>query len=309
MRNIFVMIITLTVGVILAGALLAPVIDDVTTTERTLTNSGLFEAVALDENSSHTLVFDYTDPNTLTIDGTDIDMSAIESPYSSATVVFSNDWFLRFSPDVGVILYKCGTSSAQAIKGATASSQISVTITIASGTATFTYSDSTVVEYTIAGAGLMITSGDGSYVMKSASDKAYVNKDSIVYGAGRTDKALGTSGTSFNAMISASIEDGVTLLYYSPQYTVSDNSEVSYTPDNTYVDIYELSGFTFNLVSNDEVEHPVTYNQIFVPKEVTSELAQHLDDGEIAMMEMIPIMVIICLVMAMVGYLVFRSRD
>lgn len=295
------------VGVILIGALLMPVLNDAAATERTFTNTGLFYADVLDENSDRTMSFDYTKPNIITVDGTDIDMSSIQTSYGSATVIFSNDWFMRFVPDTGIVLYKCGTSSSQAIKGATASSQISFTATFSSGAAVFIYSDSTEIEYDIADAGLIITPDAGAYIMKGANDTAYVNGDSIVYGVGRTDRALGTSGTSFNAMMAASVDDGVSSLYYSPQYTMNDNRSVNATADADYTDLYALSGFTFNLVSNDEAEHAITYNQIFVPTSVKSELTEHLDSGEIAVLSAIPVMMIAALVIFAVR--VLYSRD
>lgn len=294
MERIGTLIIGAVIAVVLFAALLVPVIDSATATEDTYHNDGLFSAVPLDENSSHTLTFDYATPNVLTIDGEDMDMS-FSSPYSSATVIFSNDWFMRFVPNTGVVLYKCGTSSSQAIKGATASSEISVTVTIASGSASFVYSDETTITYDVAGDGLIITPDEGTYVMKTASSTAFVNGNSIVYGVGRTDRALGTSGTSFNVISMASVDEGVTPLYYSPQYVWGNDNSVAYTTSATHEDLYSLSGFTFNLVTDGDggpVNHPVTYNQIFVPYEVTAERTAHLTAAELSLVGIIPILVL-----------------
>lgn len=298
-NKLIMLVITLAIGVIVVGSVLMPVLQDTTATEDTEVNKGLFEAVPLTADSNHTLVFNSSTPNTIKVDDVDIDMSNLNSTYGSATVIFSNDWFMRFVPDTGLILYKCGTSNSQAIKGATASSGISVTVTITNGDVTFVYSDETTVEYEVADDGFMITPGKGTYVMKTSGDTAYVNGDSVVYGVGRTDRALGTAATSFNAIVKATVDDGVTPLYYSPQYNWGDVSTVTYTEDSTHEDLYSLTGFTFNLVTDPDttpVNHPITYNQILVPKEVTAERTQHLDDNENSLLLVIPVLFITGLV-------------
>lgn len=302
MDNKFIgLMVGLTVGVLMVSGFLWPIVADATATESTFENEGLFNAVSLDSASSHTVSFDYTAPNKLIVDSVEVDMSGIESPYSSATVVFSDDWFVRFVPDTGVILYKCGTSSASAIKGATASSQISFNLAISEGTATFTYSDETTYTYNVDGAGLIISPNKGDYVLKASNDTAFVSDTSIVYGVGRTDRALGTGGTSFNAMVKASVNDGVEAIAYSPQYTWNDNRTVNTEEVAGYEDLYSITSFSFNLVDTNEEEHPITYNQIFVPAEVTAEKSWHLDTMQIAMIGVIGTLGAIVLIAAAAG--------
>ena len=296
MNRITGLVIALVVGGLLVGGLLIPTVQGMTATEKTFENEGVFNASSLNANSEHTLSFDHTAPNVLVVDGKSIDMSDTPTTYSSVTVAFSDDWFARYVLDTGVILYKCGTSSASAIKGATASSEVSLNLTISNGTATFTYSDEAVFTYNVEGAGLIISPTPGEYVIKSSNDRAYVNANSLVYGVGRTDRALGTGNTSFNAMVEASVDNGVVPLYYSPQYTWNDNRTVSTTEVAAYVDLYQLSGFTFNLVDSNDVEHAITYNQIFVPSHITAEKAKPMDATQIAMFGVISILGIVALV-------------
>lgn len=303
-KDLTAILVVAMVGCVLVAGFI-PVVGESVSATTTFKNDGLYRAVELTSESEHTLVFDYTNPDILTIDDYAINMKSLNSPYASMSVAFSDDWFVRYVIDTGVILYKCGTSSASAIKGATVTSQISMTLTISAGVALFTYSDESTYTYNVDGDGLII-SDKGSYSMKSASEKAYVNKDSVVYGIGRTDRALGTSGTSFNAMIMASVEDGVTPIAYSPQYTWNDNRTVNAVENTRYTDLYELSGFTFNLVDNDSIEHALTYNQIFVPYEITSEKVIHADDNTASIVSMIPFILIMGVVLMFVGVVLVR---
>lgn len=291
-------VLALVLGAILVGGLLIPTVQGMTETDSTFENKGIFNAKTIDESTEMTLTFDpMTDPNIITVDGVDIDMSNTPTTYGSVTVVFTDDWFARYVVANGALaIYKCGTSSSAAIGGASVSNELTLNITISGGSATITFGETT-LNYSVAGDGLAICSDKGDYVIKTTTDIAYVNSDSTVYGVGRTDRALGPgTSSSFNAMVKASVDDGVTPIEYSPQYTWNDNRTVNATENSSYIDLYELTGFTFNLVDNDSVEHAVNYNQIFVPATVTAEKSWHLDTTEIAMFGVISILGIVALV-------------
>lgn len=299
-------VISVAVAIIVLMSMI-PIFTDAGASEDTFTNVGVFNAKSMDATSSHTLTYDYTTPTILTVDDADIDMSNTPLTYASVSVAFSNDWFLRYIlSNNSLILYKCGTNSAAAIKTIAPSDEANVSVTISDGSATIVMGEST-YSYTVDGAGMIITSDVGDYVVKKSTDKAYVNGDSVVYGIGRTERALGTSGTSFNAMISASVDDGLTPIYYSPEYTFSENESVNYTENSSHKDLYELSGFTFNLVSGGE-DHPVTYNQIFVPTEVTAERSAHASPVEATLIGLIPLLMMVGIMLTAVGLFIAKYR-
>ena len=297
-------IVGITIAVIVCAVVLIPVVQESTQAYDTLTNEGIINAEILDATSEKTLTYDHTKPSIIVVDDVEIDLSSLSSPYSSLTIVFSDDWFIRYVS--GLALFKCGTNSANVVDSATASNEKDLSLTISSGSATIVIGETT-YNYDIDGDGFMVTTDKSDYVVKTASSTSYVKSDSIVFGIGRTDRALGTSGTSFNFMGKASIDDGVTPLYYSPQYNFGETESVNYTTDTTHLDSFMLTGFTFNLTSGG-VEHPTTYNQIFVPSEITVERSVHPDSTTTQLINVIPILVIIGIVMLAVGSMIYYRR-
>ena len=293
------------IGIIVLGSVLMPILNDSTATEDTIKNVGFLNAKTLDETTTATMSWQYTNPEILVVDGNEINISEIESSYSAISIVFSNDWFIRAVQNAGLILYKTGTTSASAIEGATVSSEKDFSMTVASGVATIVIGENT-YEYTISGDGLIVTTEDNApYVIKKSTDIAYLNGDSVVYAVGRTDRALNVSGSSFNAIFKASVDDGVTPISYSPQWTVTDSS-VIYQENSDHLDLYDMTAFTVDLLAAINTG-TVTYNQIFVPSEVTAERSIHFTDGQNAILSAIPIMIIVAILLGVVA-LVIRSR-
>ena len=305
LKTIIGIAVGLTVGIIMVTTAIIPLtssyVDD-----GTFTNTGIFDAKTIDATTETVMSFDHTKPTIITVDNVDIDMTNTPSTYGQVTIIFSNDWFARYSlSSKAIALYKCGTNSAAAVAGASESSEKDMTVTISSGTATIVIGDTT-LQYDVTGDGAMIVPTGGDYVIKTSSSTCFVNSDSVVYGIGRTDKALGTSGTSFNFMGKASIDDGVTPLYYSPQYTFSETESVNYTKNNHYRDLYELTGFTFNLTSQS-VDYPITYNQIFVPKEITAVIDN--PDEYKSLVSIIPMMAFIGLIVVAASFAYIKGKN
>lgn len=305
MRNIFVMIITLTVGVILAGALLAPVIDDVTTTEQTFTNEGYsrYTSISSTDEDVITIEWDHTNPKILSIGDQEIDCSTLQA-YTS--ICFGDDWAIRYITSAGgpsTTIQYIGPTASEYLQ-ATNAGTADLTITLESGDMTITDGTSTkTADYT----DVYYPDTAGSMIMKKATSSAYLLKDSSIINANGSTQ-VGNVGVGVR--FEGTIEDGYTFTLYRNTNDCTVSNVVShYTEDSKYIGLVELSSITFDMTPDGGSATEATYSYFLVPYQVTAELSQHLDDGEIAMMDMIPIMVIICLVMAMVGYLVFRSRD
>ena len=304
-NKLLTLLVTITVGIIFIGALLAPVIEDNSETEKKYTNDGFFNATYLNDKSTDVLSYDYTNPTILTINGNDVDMSSIDSSYSSVTVAFSDKWFVRYVITTNTIyLYETDTVTSPATFTIAPEDEKNVTLTCSNGTATFVVGEDTYTK-TISGDGLIISSSEkAEYVMKKSATAAYVNGDSLVYGAGRTDRALGVTATSYNAIFKASVDDGVSAIGFSPNtYTITDSSVTATDISGSVLDLYELTKFTIS-ITDGENNGTVTYNQIFVPRVITAELSQHLDAGEIAILAAVPLMAIAALVLLVVRYFV-----
>lgn len=301
------LIVGVVVALVLAGAVL-PVFAETTSATDTFTNEGIINAKLLNENSNTTLTWNHLEPKIITVDGTQIDMSTIQSEYP-ITILFSNDWFVRYLLSGQIQVFLCGTTTSSTIVTATPDNQRDMTIAINNGSATLTFveegADNLVYDYGVTGAGLIISAEKSDYVLKSASDRAFVKESDVFYGIGRTERALGTSGTSFNIMFSATIE-GMTPLYYSPQYTISDQTSIDYSDVNTHIGLYSLKGLTFNLASND-VLYPITYSQIFVPSEVTTEKSVHPDGPLTVILNVLPLLAIAGLVTGAVVWFINRK--
>lgn len=304
LRKNIMMIVSVMVAVIIALSVLVPVIQDTSASEDTFTNEGFFYARALNSDSTDILEWDPANPTKLVINNVEVDTTTIDSSYSNVTVAFSNDWFIRFALDTTVIyLYEADSEVSSSTDYASVSNEKTFNMTCLNGVATITIGDATYNE-TIQGDGLIISPDKADYVMKKSTTKAYVVGDSVVYGSGRTDRALGVQGTSFNAMFKASVDEGVIPIAYSPNtYTVTDSS-VTYTDiaGGTYVDLYELTDYKITITDGTN-SGTITYNQIFVPTEVNAERSVHVSTIEASLLGIIPLLVVIGIVIGAVWFI------
>lgn len=302
-------IVGITIAVIVCAVVLIPVVQESTQAYDTFTNDGFFHANYLNTESTDVMTWDHTNPSVITINNVDIDTSTWDSSYNNVTLAFSNKWFIRFALDTTVIyLYDVDTVPSSATSYASPTNEKDFSMVCASGTATITIGTDEFVE-TIANDGLIIASETTApYVMKKSTTNAYVLGDSLVYGSGRTDRALGVASTSVNMMAKADVDDGCTLIGLSPNtYTVT-TTEVTYTTvDNGHDDLYQLKNFKIGLTDGVN-SGTVTYNQIFVPSSVTAERSVHPDQTTTQLINVIPILVIIGIVMLAVGTMIYYRR-
>lgn len=304
-KDLTAILVVAMVGCILVAGFI-PVMENTTDPDTTFKNNGFFYATYLDENSTDTLSWDHTDPHTLTVNGVDIDTTDMDSSYTSISLGFSDKWFIRFVLDTTVIyLYDVDTAGSGSTDYASPANEKDFLLECNAGVATFTIGETTYTE-TISGDGLIISEKPAEYVMKKSTTSAYVSGDSFVYGVGRTDRALGVSGTSYNVVFKANVDDGVTPIAYSPNtYTVTGSSVTYSAGSSDYLDLYVLSNCKLNLTDGVN-SGTVTYNQIFVPSEVTAEKAIHADANTATIISMIPIILILGIVLMFVGVVIVR---
>lgn len=297
-------VLTLVVGIILAGSVLVPVLDDATATEKTFDNrdGALFQLDKFDETTEYSFEWVYTDPTHATVNNETVTLSG-------ATVICATDSFIiRYGQDSSNGYYLQSVGSGLGVYG-NENVKTTLTISVSSGTLTAIVanegSDPTSKTASITeGYGIV---ANGGYVMKASNQAAYVLADSPIVAMGLTS----LDGVWSNMFQIVGNVEGVevTQIYPTPAtYTIS-NVAVNTESSASYIDLYELQSITFDatLVSDNTTVHACTYNYFIVPAEVTAELSEHLTPGQIALMGAIPVLVIVALLVVAVGVVARRN--
>lgn len=299
-KNILNIAIVLTIGVILTGALLGPVISDATKTTETLDNSGYFHMEKYTAEDELTMVWDPTTPKQLTVN--DVAYRPAVPINQFINLAIGDNWYVRYADGGANTFMQISTGTFTTIE-ATQNSTSPITIECSNGTATITH-DTNVRTATYTE--IYAISGDsGEYVMKNSNEPVYM--------AGNTEfTALGITGLGTGRAvlkITGDVDNGanVEVIASEPTGATTTNIVVNATPLTNYVG-YSLSTITFDIVS-DGVEYPATYSYFIVPASVTLELSEHLTPGQISLMGAIPVMVIVALLMAAVGAIALRRGD
>ena len=302
--NLLTLVVTLTVGIILAGSLLMPVLSDATTTEKTLTNDGLFEMKAVDATTDFTLEWDYTTPNQITVNDEVVELTKGQF---ALTVFFTEDLIFRHTWSDSISVYETANNSTSPVIIASVGFTRNLTASCEDGTLTVIAGATTKTSTMTSG---MIAATDGTHVMKDATATAYLLDNSEFYGAGYTSNALNAASTNFLGIFKGTIDGGITIISQVPEDYELSNIEQNYTQiqTSTYKELYGYTSFEYDLTDGENTGH-VTYSQIVVPKEINAELAQHLEDASITLLNALPILIIIGLVLAGVGAIFFRNRD
>ena len=300
--NLLTLVVTLTVGIILAGSLLMPVLSDATTTEKTFTNSGAFNLGIFTPDDEYTMVYTASDGK-ITVN--DVDVPAFDVVNKSFSIVSTDNFLARYGYASGNYFLQCiGKDSTN---NYFADGGVTVTITISSGDLSVNWvkADTTSVTKTVSFTEMyaIVPSVDDA-IMKASSDTVYIKGDSELYASGLTNV------TAWNNMFhfEGTYDDGITISSPSLPSATYDNIKWNIEAVDGYVDLYKLTSIEFDIHNSDTTVH-ATYSYFGVPEKVTAELSQHLNTGEIALLNTLPILVIIGLVMAGVGAIFVRNRD
>lgn len=299
-------IVAAAISIIVLAGVLMPVLNDVTTTHNTFTNEGIVYAEKLTSASAHEFEWKYTAPTIIKIDDHDFDMSTLLSEYSGITVMFSDDWMVRYQKDSSSILLIKVNEAATTVDTASVSNEKDFTVSISSGAATITVGI-TEYDYSVQSDGMIMTSDDkAEYIVKNSTDSAYVLDTSMIYGAGRTGRPFG-AGTALSTLGKGSIKDGMTIEISPSSYFV-ESSAMNYTAVSGYNSLYKLTDFSFLLNNGSDQTTTIIYNQIFVPHTVTAEKAQHLSDPGIVILNVIPIIILVAVLLAVVAIFIMRRE-
>ena len=304
--NALTLIITLVVGVILAGALLGPVISDATKTTETFTNEGYFymQKISAEDTTVHTLTYetDGTDAGIVfALDGVEIDTSTWPANNQSVTLATDGaSWVMRAAVNEYVGLQGIGSTlnfGGHDVRTATVtfdSGVVTVARTVynpdtgqtdAGRTITGSYTDLWIYSAT-----------PTEHVMKKADATAYLLDDSEYLAMGVTK----VSEWNTVIKVTGGASDFDATIVYPPNVTTTvTNEHIDSSEVNGYNSLNALDKLTFTISDGTNTVN-ATYSYFIVPAEVTSELTNHLTPGQISLMGAIPVMVIVALLMVAV---------
>lgn len=294
-------VIAITVGIVVLGSLLTPVIADASTTEKTFTNEGYYymQKISAEDTTEHVLTYDYNDGDFIfTLDGVDIS-DKIQSDLITTVVTDGESWVLRANKNEYVGLQ--GSGSTLSFGG---HNTVTANVTFNAGTVTVNRTivsgDNVVPGSTLTGSyeELWIISNDPTdYVMKKADESAYMLKDTEYLAVGITGM------TTWNTVIvlrGDSTDFDANIVYPPNLTTTVTNKAIGETEVDGYVDLYSLTKLTFTINDGTTTKDAI-YSYFIVPSKVTAELEQHLDTAEIGLIAVIPVLMI-------VAFLVFAVR-
>lgn len=301
-KDLTAILVVAMVGCILVAGFI-PVVGESVTATTTFDNrdGALFEVEKITADSTYSFEWVYTDPTHATVNGDIISLK-------NATVICStNSFLIRYGQDGPSGYYLQSVGGGLAIYGSE-TNKTTLTITANAGTITAVVanegsSPTTKTIDFVEGYGIV---ANGSYVMKSPTQNAYMLSDSPIVAMGLTSLD-GVWSNMFQ--ITGTIENvDVIQVYPNPAtYTIS-NVAVNSNAVNGYNDLSKLSSITFTATQIEDTSkvHNCTYNFFIVPAEVTAEKTIHADDNTASIIAMIPFILIMGIVLMFVGVVLVR---
>lgn len=300
-NKIITTVMTIVVGVIVIGSVLAVTVSDYSTSTLTYTNEGMPYA-EVDEDT-HTILLK---TNTITVDGEDIDLSLFPSGFSNFTIVYGVEDFIRYN------ILSGGNSIS--LRGAnitnvsvTPTDDAPVTITISGSdvtiayTATKTFSDA-----------IYFISPDGDYVLTA---NPTVTDDTVMYGEGETSfgtsagvpvtLALTTYWTGTTASVTATV-----LSYTAPAYTSCEVASTGVNATEVVSGLYHIDSVLINYVATyDGTEYNTTstYTYFLAPITITYDNPNYLGSEFVGLLGAIVVIAVAGILITAVGMI--RARD
>lgn len=294
--NLMTLVITLTVGIILTGSLLAPVISDATETERTFQNVGIY--VNEDPDETYEIVWDGT---TLEING-----GTVTLPESGQTPIIVLDGFsMLYKNNANMV---CTAVAYESITSATFTAEAgafsgSYVINGATKTVSTTYTDIQV-----------LSSEKTDYSYFNAPKYVKTGDKITMNGVQSFNDSAGSSHPlrwSFEGTVGGECQ-AVTISGVASQYVFS-NAKINYTAVEGFDDLYSIESISFDVAYT----HPstpgvtaaftITNLNMIGPSEATAELTNHLDVSQIAILGAIPVLIIVALVLGAVKFVAPRD--
>lgn len=243
-NNLLALTIALTVGIIVAGSVLMPVLNDASSDEHysnALDSDAVYKLKLLDPTATVTISVDMS-TSVMTIGDTTFTIDATHEAY----IASDHAWFRVYVPSSTTVQYRIDGMDANA------TTTSNCTITFANGSATFS-SGSTALTWTTSEF-LFVPSVYGTYGLRSPSEgPQYVNSINDIYVCGVTNNKLvwGQGSTltdgsnSYEAVFTSAVSlvDGSTNVYEMPtqkDYRMQDGGS-GYYPNRTIIPL-NISG-------------------------------------------------------------------
>lgn len=278
-------VITLVVGIILAGSLLVPVLKDASASADTITNDGYYEMKKYTPADDVVLTWDYADPAVFIVNGetipfennTEFAMSVmLGAPFAVRCV--SGNLTCQF---YGNGSYVTGNETYPNVTVTYSGGQINAT----NGTASKAISNVDQV-YCIA--------SSGDYVMKDSNKPAYLKTDSEIF-------ATGLTWFGSQVLVTNIVGDVENLTYtLNAGYTLGDKT-VNYSEDAIHLDTIKLDNIVFDVTNPSGVHSTVTFSYFVVPHEIIADRTNPLDSSSATILMVIPIIFIVSLLVVAVS--------
>ena len=291
-KKILMTVIGVVVAVIITAAVLMPVLSDAVKTEDTFTNEGYYYMTDLGEQS---IVYTF-DGTKWTVDGEDMDVvpSDITTLIAGEEVIVRANGQIRGTTNLNPTTITSMTVTADGITGTAIVSGNSQNFTISKTIFYCAVNDKT------------------GFVLSKYNTPTYLNKDSQILADGLSGYKAGSSALF---RIEGSIEDGFTVSPTPDTLGITDVT-CNYEVVDSHLDLYKVTSITFNSVydngtpddTTDDVIRQQTYTSYVVPYEVTAERAVHFDPAQIAILDAIPMFVIVAILM-LAAALIIRNRE
>ena len=298
-KDLIIGVVGLAVCVIVAATVLMPILSDATKTTDTFKNEGYFIVEEFTgDNIEYSAKWDHTKPNQITVNDNDISLQNVGN--TQVSLILDGNFFLRYFPATSAVSLYYGS---QAIVSANVNDGTDMIVSYSDGNITFENTASTPATRVIPVETFYSISITGEYTMKKADKSAYMNSDSLVYGCGRS----GSGDTIVGSLVYGTLDD-VSVNIWRGDYTAEDIT-VNKTAVADHLDLYMFNSVSFTAVPTDEGSNQtITYSYVVVPAEVTAERSQHLDSGSIAIINAIPIIIIVAMITMAVGFFLIRRE-
>lgn len=293
-KTIAVSVVSITIACLLAVTLLIPIISESTTTEDTFTNTGNGQYRYISSDETYTLNWYYATPTKVTINGTEL------NAITGNEVLAMGDFTLR--------IYGNPTGYAQLIladnvSGVTANVSDSKDFTFSYEDGTITASNGTVTKTIDTDGFYGLVPENGTHTMKVGTSTVYLKGDEtlLVMGITNVGSQWNTGYLIDGTIKEYTVEQWTGTNSYVPTDITDDSAEVS-----GYEDLYTVKQFTWDVDNSGTTQH-VTYNTFLVPLSVTAERSIHPDASTIALLNIIPLFVVVGIILGTVGFIALRK--
>lgn len=314
--NIIKLTVGAVLGVVLLFSLALPLMTDAASNEKTFTNDGYYTLDKVDDATERVIVWEKANPDVLTIDGIALSMSFAELN-RSYTLIGSENMIIRYQKQVGLTGIQGYYTNAGYVSFHTNSAADigdTITVTVSAGNVTLATNGASPLNRDLGAVGTdayiinPTDTGDYLFVMKKANTPAYLLGDSEIKFLGVSVAQAGPDAIALYG--TGSIDGGVQIstIYKPASITTVSYSEPVATDSSIagFENLYKLDKYNFT-ITYDANTYDATYSYFIVPAEVTANKTVQVDDAEISLISLIPLLLMVSLVLGVVAFAV-RAR-